>query len=110
MLVLKLPRQAGAPTNAAVSAGHIRNRGAGFGGFEPVRLRHHVGDLIAAPTVTLYADVVLIDKAPVDDGLHRRQDALQRVTAGIAGLVNNIGYEDQIPVTDVIGWVDRCAG
>src|ERR1043166_9748767 len=98
MLVLKLTRQARAPANAAVSAGHIRDGCTGFGRFEAVRLRHHVSDLITAPTVTLYADVVLIDEAPVDDGLHRGQHTLQSLATGIAGFVNDVRHENQIAV------------
>src|SRR5437763_524792 len=53
MLVLKLPRQPGAPADAAIGAGHVHDGGARFGGFEAVGLRDHVGDLIPAPTVFL---------------------------------------------------------
>src|SRR6185295_16755398 len=102
MLVLKLARQSRAPTNAAVGAGHVRDGGARFGRFEAIRLRDHVGDLIPAPTVSLDADVVLVNESSIDYGLHRREDALQRITSRIAGLIDNVRHENQVAVADVV--------
>src|SRR5438477_8707046 len=90
MLVLKLTRQSGAPADAAVGAGHVRDSGAGGGGFEAIGLRDHVGDLIAAPTVSLDSDRVFIDEALIDDGLDSRQHAFHGALAGIAGRVNDV--------------------
>src|SRR5437764_15425282 len=109
MLVLKLPWQSRAPANAAVGAGHVRDGGARFGGFEAIGLRDHVGDLISAPTVTLDADVLLVNESAIDDGLHRGQDALQRVSSRIAGFVNNVRHKNQVAVADVISRIDRSA-
>src|SRR3989440_9727112 len=101
MFVLKLSRQTGAPANAAVGAGHIRDRSPGFCGFETIRLRDHVGDLIAAPTVSLNADVRLVDKTFIDYGLNGGQHALQSTASRIARRVNDIQREDQIALTYV---------
>src|SRR5436305_10321138 len=110
MLVLKLARQPRAPANAAVGAGHVRDGGARFGGFEAIGLRDHVGDLISAPTVSLDADVVLVNESAIDDGLHRGQHALQSITSRIAGFVNNVRHENQVTVADVVSRINRSAG
>src|SRR2546423_8444843 len=109
MLVLKLARQPRAPANAAVGAGQVNDSGARFGGFEAVGLGDHVGDLISAPTVTLDADVLLVNESAIDDGLDRRQHALQRVTSRIAGFVNDVRHENKIAVADVVSRIDRSA-
>ncbi len=62
-LVLKHPAPARSPADAAISAGHVRDRRAGFGSFENIRPGHHKGDLIPAPTVPLHPDVFFIYKA-----------------------------------------------
>src|SRR5690349_10528899 len=72
-LVLKLPRQASAPANAAVSARHICDERARRRRFETIRLRDHVGDLITAPTVSLDSDRVLVHVAFIDDRLNAGQ-------------------------------------
>src|SRR6266536_6547524 len=107
MLVLKLSRQTSAPANAAVSAGHVRDGSSGLRGFEPIRLRHHVSDLIAAPTVSLDADVRLVNKTLIDDGLNCGQHALQSTASRIAGRVDDVRHEDQIAVADVVSRIDR---
>src|SRR5882724_7439144 len=104
MLVLKLPRQTRAPANAAVCTRHVRYRRSGLSGFEPVRLRDHVGDLVSAPTVPLNSDVVLID-----DGLNCRQHALQSTAPRIARGVDDVRHEDQIAVADIKSRIDRSA-
>src|SRR5437763_1177818 len=109
MLVLKLPRQPRAPADAAVGAGHVHDGGARFGGFEAIGLRNHVGDLIPAPTVSLDADVLLVNESAVDDGLDSRQNALQSITSRIAGFVNNVRHENQVTVADVVSRIDRSA-
>ena len=107
--VLELARQASAPANAAVGAGHVRDHRARRRGFEAVRLRDHVGDLIAAPTVSLNADGLFVDEALVDHRLNRRQHALQRALARIADRVDDVRHEDQIAVADVVRRIDRSA-
>src|SRR5437588_8295949 len=107
MLVLKLSWQASTPANAAVGTGLIRDCSSGLRGFEAIRLRDHVSDLITAPTVSLNANVRLVDKTFIDDGLNGRQNALQSTTSRIAGRVNNVRHEDQIAVTNVVSWIDR---
>src|SRR2546422_11309841 len=103
MLVLELARQACAPTNSAVSTGHVRDGGAGLRGFEAIGLRHHVRDLIATPTVSLNSDRILVHKALVDDGLDSRQHAMQSARSGIASRVNNVRHVIQITISDIIG-------
>src|SRR5207248_552712 len=107
MLVLKLSRQTSAPTNAAVGAGHIRDCSSGLRGFETICLRDHVGDLVTAPTVSLNADVRLVNKTFVDHSLNSGQHALQSTASRIASGVNDVRHEDQIAVTDVVSWIDR---
>src|SRR5438034_10694373 len=107
MLVLKLAGQTSAPANAAVGACHIRDCGARLCGLETIRLRHHVSDLITAPTVSLDADVRLVNKTFIDHGLNGGQNALQSTAARIAGRVNNVRHEDQIAVADIVGWINR---
>src|SRR5438552_18191412 len=109
MLVLKLTRQSGAPANSAVGAGHVRDGGAGRGGFEAIGLRDHVGDLIAAPTVPLNSDRVLIHETLIDDGLNSRQHAFHGALSGIAGRVNDVRHENQVAVADIVGRIDRSA-
>src|SRR6266404_533761 len=101
MLVLELARQTTAPTNPAVGTRHVCNRSAGFRGFETIRLRHHVSDLIAAPTVSLNPNVRLVNKATIDDGLNRGQHALQSTATRIARGVDDVRHEDQIAVADI---------
>src|SRR3979409_2011435 len=102
MLVLELARQARAPTNTAVGAGHVRHRRAGRRGFEAIGLRHHVSDLITTPTVSLNSDRVLVDITPVDYGLDSRQHALQSALSRIASRVNNVRHENQIAIADIV--------
>src|SRR5438552_4556610 len=109
MLVLKLSRQTSTPTNSAVGAGHIRDRGSGFRGFETICLRNHVSDLIATPTVSLNADVRFVNKTFIDHGLNGGQHALQSTASRIAGRVNNVRHENQIAVTNVVSRIDRSA-
>src|SRR5438874_9803 len=109
MLVLKLPRQTRAPANAAVCTRHVRYRRSGLSGFEPVRLRDHVGDLVSAPTVPLNSDVVLIDESFIDYGLNCRQHALQSTAPRIARGVDDVRHEDQIAVADIESRIDRSA-
>src|SRR6266550_603726 len=109
MLVLKLSRQASAPANAAVGAGHVRDCSSGLRGFEAIRLRDHVGDLITAPTVSLDANVRLVNKTFIDHGLNGRQHALQSTASRISGRVNDVRHEDQIAVTNVVSRIDRSA-
>src|SRR5215813_5605663 len=73
VFVLKLSRQASAPANAAVRTRHIRHCRAWRCSFEAISLRHHVGDLITAPTVPLNTDCVLVDKSFINYRLHARQ-------------------------------------
>ena len=110
MFVLELARQARAPANAAVGAGHVRDGCARRRGFEPVGLRHHVSDLIAAPTVTLDSNRVFVHETFVHDGLDSRQYALQRALARIADRVDNVGQENQIAIADVESGIDGSAG
>src|SRR5258707_1371745 len=110
MLVLKLSRQATPPANAAVGARHIRDGSAVLCSFEAVRLRHHVSDLITAPTVSLDADVRFVNKTFIDHGLNGRQHALQSAASRIAGRVNDVRHEDQIAVADIVSRIDRSAG
>src|SRR5438094_6147656 len=107
MLVLKLSRQTTTPTNSAVGAGHIRDRGSGFRGFETICLRNHVSDLITTPTVSLNADVRLVNKTFIDHGLNGGQHALQSTASRIADRINDVRHEDQIAVTDIVSWIDR---
>src|SRR6266511_5365942 len=109
MLVLKLTRQARAPADAAVGAGHVRDGGAGSGCFEAVGLRDHVSDLITAPTVSLDADRVFVDVTLIYDGLYCRQHALHGALAGITGGINDVRHENQIAVADVVCRIDRSA-
>ena len=109
VLVLKLARQAGAPANAAVGAGHIRNQRAGRGRAKAIGLRDHVGDLIAAPTVSLNADRLLVNKALVDYRLNCRQHTLQRALSRIADRVNDVRHEDQVAVAGIESGIDRSA-
>src|SRR5215475_9911459 len=108
-LVLELARQPGAPPDAAVGAGHIAHERPGRGGFESVGLRDHIRDLIAAPTVALNADLVLVDKALVDNRLNRGQHAFEGALARIVDGVNDIGHQDQIAIAGVKRGVDRMA-
>src|SRR3979411_492454 len=107
MLVLELARQARAPTNAAVSAGHVRDGSAGRRGFEAIGLRHHVSDLITTPTVSLNSDRTFVDVPFVDHALDSRQHALQSALSGIADRVDNVGHENQIAVADIVSRIDR---
>ena len=108
-LVLELPRQARAPADAVVGADHVGHRRARLRRLEAVGLRHHVGDLIAAPAVALDADRVLIHEALIHHRLDRRQHALQRALAGIAGGVDDVRRQHQVAVADVVADVDRRA-
>src|SRR5438132_4789159 len=110
MFVLKLTRQACAPADAAVGAGHVRDRGAGRGGFEAIGLRNHVRDLITAPTVSLNADRVFVDEAFIDDGLDSGQHALHGALAGITGRINDVRHENQVAIADIVSRIDRSAG
>src|SRR6266446_6194978 len=105
MFILELTRQTGAPTNATIGAGHIRDSSSGLRGFEAIGLRDHVSDLITAPTVSLNSDRVFVDKSFVNDGLNPRQHALQRTRSRIAGGVNNVRHENQIAVADIERWI-----
>src|SRR5258708_36745396 len=107
MFVLELTRETTAPTNATVGAGHVGDGGAGLRGFEAIRLRHHVRDLIATPAVSLNSNRVFGDEALVDDGLDSRQNAFQSARPGIARRVDNVRHENQIAVADVERRVDR---
>src|SRR5712671_4739047 len=107
MLILELTRETAAPTNAAVSTGHIRDGGAGLRGFEAICLCHHVRDLITAPTVSLNSDRVFVHKSLVNDSLNSRQHTLQRTWSRIAGGVDNVRHENQIAVADIERRVDR---
>src|SRR5437763_16288463 len=109
MLVLKLTRQAGAPADTTVGAGHVRYGGAGRGGFEAIGLRDHVSDLIAAPTVSLDTDRVFVDETFVDHGLNSRQHALHCALSGVAGRVNDVRHEDEITVAYIVSRIDRSA-
>ena len=81
----------------------LDDRGAGLDGGEDVGLGDHVGDLIAAPAVALDADPPGIDEALVDDLLDGRQDALQGARPRVAGLVDDVGLEEDVAVADVAG-------
>src|SRR5437867_888054 len=109
MLVLELTRKTAAPANTAIGAGHIRDGCAGLRGFEAIRLRDHVSDLITAPTVPLNSDRVFVDESLINDGLNSRQHALQRARSRIAGGVDNVRHENQIAVADIERWIDRSA-
>src|SRR5205085_10709737 len=98
-----------APADAAVSAGHVHYGGAGLGGFEAIRLRDHVGDLVTTPTVSLDADVIFVNEAFVDNGLNGGQNALQRIATRIAGFVNDVRHENQVTVAEIVRRVDRSA-
>ena len=50
-----------------------------------------------------------IDEALVHDGLDRRQDALQRALAGVAGRVDDVRHQHQVAVAHVVGDVDGVA-
>src|SRR6267142_937745 len=109
MLVLELARQARAPTNTVVSAGHVRDGRTGRCRFEAIGLRHHVSDLITAPTVSLDSDRVLVDIASVDHGLDTGQHALQSALSRITRRVDNVRHENQIAIADIVSWVNRGA-
>src|SRR2546422_3855324 len=109
MLVLELARQARAPTNAAIGAGHVYDGRAGLRSFEAIGLRQHISDLITAPTVSLDSDRVLVDIAPVEHGLDCWQHAFQSALSRITGRVDNVRHENQVTIADVIRRVDRSA-
>ena len=104
--VLKLAGTAAAPADAVVGGDHVGDRCAVFRGFEAVGLGDHVRDLIAAPTVTLDADVLLVDEAAGGDGVDAAEDAFECALAGVAGGVDDVGREDEVAVADVVGDVD----
>src|SRR6266545_1327964 len=105
MFVLELTRQARAPANAAVGARHIRNERAWRRGAKPICLRHHVSDLVSTPTVSLYANRILLNDALVDHGLNSRQYTLQGALSRIADCVDDVRQKDKITVADVEGGI-----
>ena len=109
LLVLELPRQPGAPADAGVGARHIADGRSRFRTAKPIRLRDHVGDLVAAPRVALNADGLLVDEAQLHDGSDRGQHAAQRTLARLAGLVDDVGREDDVAVARVKRNVDARA-
>src|SRR5678809_71893 len=109
MLVLKLARQSCSPANAAVGAGHIRNRRAGRGSLESSRLRDHISDLITTPTVALNSDRLLIDKALVYNRLNRWQNTSECALTRMPDGVNDIRHQYQVAVACVVRGIDRMA-
>ena len=101
--VLEHPAHAGLPADAAVGARHVADRGARLGRGEEVGLRDHVGDLVAAPGMTLDADPVAVHVPLAQDAEHPRHDRIQGALAGVADLVGNIGDEHYVAATDVEG-------
>ena len=110
LLVLEGARHAGAPADAAVGADHVRHRRAGLHRREHVRAGDEVGDLVAAPRVSLDADPLRIDVALRDDRVDGRDDALLGALARIARLVDDVGHQHDVAVADVARDVDARAG
>src|SRR5436190_22859247 len=98
MFVLKLSGQPCAPTYAAVSARHIRNRRASRRGFEPCGLGDHISDLITAPTVSLNAYGIFIDEAFINYCLNAWQNTLQSALTGMSNRINDVRHKDHIAV------------
>src|SRR5262245_32798267 len=110
MFVLELARKSGAPSNSAVRRRHVHDHRSRRCCLETIRLREHVGDLIAAPAVSLDTYRVFIDESFIDDSLNRGQYAFQSALSGITDRVNDIRLEDEIPIAYVVGSIDARAG
>src|SRR3954452_14201583 len=100
-LVLKLPRHSRPPANSIVSADHVGDRGNSLPCPEPAGSRYHVGDLIATPAMPLNADGLFVHKALIDHFLKGRQNTVKGTLAGIAHLVCDIRFQNEIAVADI---------
>src|SRR5574344_2308212 len=62
MFILKLPNISAAPPYAAVGTGHINDRCAGHScfPFKYLRTGNHIGNLISAPTLSVYTNILRV--------------------------------------------------
>src|SRR5258706_10998029 len=110
ILILKLPRNTGTQADSTVSASHVRNWSARRHRPKSRSLRDHVRDLVATPTVPLYADGVLVDEPAIHHLLHRWQHALQRALSGLPCCVHDVRFQNQVTIAHVVRRIDIVAG